>query len=140
MNVFCRPRKLVRNVHSRPASVPDARQPSKLQDEVQFLGGVLDVRSYSSLECGGSCTRLCEGRGPGSIPGKDACCSAVTRFVDTFDPWTNDADLKNCGAIDVEVLMRLPFRTGPGRPTSWTGSCHGRGEARLSRVRRRAGG
>ena len=25
-----------------PASVPEARQPSKLQDEVQFLGGVLD--------------------------------------------------------------------------------------------------
>ena len=53
-----------------PASVPEARQPSKLQDEVRFLGGVFWFRLSS--ECGG-CTRLCEGRRPGSIPGGDTC-------------------------------------------------------------------
>lgn len=33
---------------------------------VRFLGGVMNM----SLECGG-CTRLCDGRRPGSTPGED---------------------------------------------------------------------
>ncbi len=43
-----------------------ARQSSKLQDEVRFLGGAL-----TSLGCGG-CIRPCEGRGSGSTPDEDA--------------------------------------------------------------------
>jgi hypothetical protein len=56
---------------TRPASVPDARQTSILQDGVQFLGGPLGKSSpfESSLECAGR-TQLCEGCRPGSIPGK----------------------------------------------------------------------
>ena len=72
----------------------EAWQPSKLSDEVRLLGGVLKcaVRNSEcgmmpfhsafhtplsafdlSSECGG-CTRLCEGRRPGSIPGEDTGC------------------------------------------------------------------
>lgn len=77
----------------RLASVMDARQSSKLQDEVRLLGEALkqavdaranNIRAFPqplfhdpqsllmSSGCAGCCTRPCEGRGPGSTPGEDA--------------------------------------------------------------------
>src|SRR5215470_3687742 len=66
-------RLLARALGSFPASVADARRPSKPQGRVRFPGGGLVSGLVLIVVLGvwRTRTRLCEGRGPGSIPGED---------------------------------------------------------------------